>query len=48
MFDQYMNAFYIGSLIFAAVAVIAAVFARPISQEMAEVEELASGHNVPH
>lgn len=48
MFDQYMPAFYIGSFLFAVVAVIAAVFAVPIDKEMAEVEEHSSGHNVAH
>lgn len=48
MFDQYMSAFYIGTFIFAAVAVIAAIFSGPINREMAEVEEVASGHNAAH
>ena len=48
MFDQYMSAFYLGIFIFAAVALIAAIFTGPINREMAEVEEHSSGHNVAH
>jgi hypothetical protein len=43
-----MPAFYLGSVIFAVVALIAAVFSGPINKEMAEVEEHSSGHNAAH
>lgn len=48
MFDQYMPAFYLGTVVLAAIALIAAVFTGPINKEMAEVEEHSSGHNAAH
>lgn len=48
MFDQYMPAFYIGSFVFTAIAIIAAVFTGPIDKEMADVEEHSSGHSAAH
>lgn len=48
MFDQYMPALYVGLLMFSVVAIIAAVFSGPISNEMEEVEKLSSGHNAAH